>query len=154
MKAGARGATILSTCGLVLMGIGLYFIFLRPPLLPEDMRSIGASMNELHVAAPGLLPWLQKVFWVLGGYMFTSGLLTLYVAHIALRRRLKGSLTTLTVAGITSITWMVVVNFLLNSDFKWLLLSGALVWGVGLALTRLEAYGSGAPTSQPTAEVS
>ena len=123
-----------------------------PPLLPEDMRYIGASLNELQRAAPGLPKWLQKVFWVMGGYIFTTGLLTVYVAHAMLRRRRQGSLMTLTFAGLTSITWMVLVNFLLHSDFKWLLLSVAVLWGAGLMLARREAHVLDATASQATAD--
>lgn len=52
------------------MGIGIYFIFLRPPLLPEDARYMDTTLAEIQAAAPGLVRWLQKVFWVLGGYIY------------------------------------------------------------------------------------
>ena len=67
------------------MGVGLYFGFLRPALLPEDLRYIGASMAQIQTAAPGLSPWLARVFGVLGGYMIATGLLTVYVAATGFR---------------------------------------------------------------------
>ena len=131
-------STILVLCGIILMGIGLYFVFLRPPLLPEDARYMGTSLAEIQATAPGLLHWLQKVFWVMGGYIFTTGLLTLYVAITAFRTRASGAVWIVAVAGLTSIGWMAVVNFIIGSDFKWLLFGFALLWGIALLLFGIE----------------
>jgi hypothetical protein len=38
------------------------------------------------------------------------------------------------IAGAASIGWMAVVNFLIGSDFKWILLAMALVWACSLVL--------------------
>ena len=75
-------ATALVIGGAIAMALGLYFIFLRPPVLPEDLRFMGTSMTQLEASLPGLLIWLRRVFWVLGGYMFATGLLTLYLAQV------------------------------------------------------------------------
>ncbi len=100
------------------MGIGLYFIFLRPPLLPEDARYMDASLTGIQVAAPSLFRWLQKVFWVMGGYIFTNGLLTIYIAFSSFRARAQGAFSVIAFAGLSSIGWMTVVNFIIGSDFK------------------------------------
>lgn len=123
-------AVLLSLCGLILAGMGAYFIFLRPPLLPEDLRAIGATPEQLEGVAPGLSIWLRRVFWVMGGYIMSTGVLTLYVATQGRDRLAAG---TATLAGLTSIGWMVVVNFVIDSDFKWLLLGFALLWAVAAA---------------------
>lgn len=60
-------AWILIACGASLVCIGLYFAIWRPPLLPEDVRSIGMSLSDVERLVPGLAGWLQKVVWVLGG---------------------------------------------------------------------------------------
>ena len=125
-------STILVLCGIILMGLGLYFVFLRPPLLPEDARYMGASLAEIQATAPGLFNWLQKVFWVMGGYIFTTGPLTLYVTFTAFRMRASGAVWIVAAAGLTSIGWMAVVNFIIGSDFKWLLFGFALLWGIAL----------------------
>lgn len=39
---------------MILVGIGLYFLFLRPPLLPEDARYVGATLEELRTVAPSI----------------------------------------------------------------------------------------------------
>ena len=47
----------------------------------------------------------------MGGYLFTTGLLTVYIALTALRARATGAMDIVAVAGLASIGWMVVVNF-------------------------------------------
>lgn len=129
---------VLALGGVVLMGIGIYFIFFRPPLLPEDARYMGTTLAEIQVSAPGLFHWLQKVFWVMGGYIFTNGLLTIYIAFSSFQTRTRGSFPVIALAGLCSIGWMTVVNFIINSDFKWLLLVSAVPWIAALVLYRIE----------------
>lgn len=66
------------------MAMGAYFAFLRPPLLPEDIRYMGSSLGQIQSAIPGLRPWLARVFGVLGGFIFAAGLLAVYVAATSL----------------------------------------------------------------------
>ena len=129
---------VLALGGLVLIGIGLYFIFLRPPLLPEDARYMNTTLAEIQAVVPGLLDWLQKVFWVMGGYIFTVGLLTMYVAFSSFQTRTRGAFPVIALAGLSSIGWMTSVNFIINSDFKWLLLVSALPWAAALILYKIE----------------
>jgi hypothetical protein len=121
--------------GLILIGVGLYFAFLRPSLRPEDLRYIGVSLAQIQTAAPGLSPWLARVFGVLGGYMIATGLLTVYVAATGFRVGGLGARVTVAVAGLASIGWMAITNFLIGSDFKGHLLAFTLPWIVGLALS-------------------
>lgn len=120
------------------MGIGLYFIFLRPPLLPEDARNMNTTLAEIQAAVPGLFHWLEKVFWVIGGYVFSVGLLTVYVAFSSFPTRTRGVFPVIAFAGLSSIGWMTIVNFIINSDFKWLLLVSALPWAAALILYRIK----------------
>ncbi len=122
MKLQPYSSKALALCGIILMGMGLYFAFLRPPFLPEDVRYIGASIAKIQGNVPHLLNWLNKVFWVMGAYIFTSGLLTLYTAATSFRKRARGAAVVLVLAGFTSLGWMTIVNFIISSDFKWLLL--------------------------------
>jgi hypothetical protein len=62
---------VLALSGLILIGMGLYFVLLRPALLPEDVRYIGTDVPEIRATVRGLLDWLEKVFWVMGGYILT-----------------------------------------------------------------------------------
>ncbi len=71
----ATGAWMLAACGLAVVGIGLFFAILRPPLLPEDRRYMDADAPAPAVDAvsPGLGRWLKKVFVVMGGYLVATG---------------------------------------------------------------------------------
>ena len=119
------------------MAMGVYFIFLRPPLLPEDSRYMQSTLANIENNLPGLSGWLQKVFWVMGGYIFTTGLLTIFISLTSFRKRLPGAFSIIALAGITSIGSMTVVNFMIGSDFKWVLLIFTLPWIIALILYRL-----------------
>jgi hypothetical protein len=129
----------LAFSGFILMGLGLYFVFIRPPLLPEDPRFMGTSLDQIQSMVPGLLIWLRRVFWVMGGFMFTTGLLTTYIALTVFPRLARGARSVVVLAGLTSIGGMAVVNFIINSDFKWLLLSFNLPWIIAVVLSWRES---------------
>lgn len=64
MKMSQFGARIVQIYGLILCGIGVYFIFFRPSMLPEDIRYISADISQiLHL---GFFVGLIKYFssWV------------------------------------------------------------------------------------------
>lgn len=89
--------------GVILCGLGLYFIFIRPPLLPEDPRFMGASLEQIKSTLPGLLIWLQRVFWVMGGFMLATGILTCHVAATSFHNRSRGAAAAVALAGAASI---------------------------------------------------
>jgi hypothetical protein len=120
--------------GVILMVMGFYFGFLRPPLLPEDLRFMGASRAQIQSTLPGLELWLGRVFGVLGGYMFATGLLTVYVAAAGFRTGKLGAIAVVSVSGLASIGWMAITNFVIDSDFKWLLLAFTLPWVAAMLL--------------------
>ena len=74
--------------------------------------------------------------------MFATGLLTLYLALTAFRTRARGVTGIVILAGVTSIGWMMVVNFIIASDFRWLLLAFVLPWPLALVLYGVEGAGS------------
>ena len=124
---------VFLVCGLWLVALGLYFALLRPALLPEDPRYIGGSLEAIRAAVPGLERWLGHVFKVMGGFMLATGALTVLAACRWLAKRERGTFAALAVAGAASVGLMSAINFLLHSDFRWLLLLPALLWLVGLA---------------------
>ena len=130
----SRSGVALTACGVWLIGLGAYFIFVRPALLPEDPRYIGSSLREIEAALPGLARWLARVFTVMGGFMAGTGVLTTFVALVVVPRRLPGAGTCLLLTGLATVGTMSAVNFALDSDFKWLLLAPALLWAAGLVL--------------------
>ena len=123
---------VFITCGVWLIALGLYFLFLRPALLPEDPKYIGSSLEAIRAALPGLERWLGHVFNVMGGFMVATGAMTVLVAYRFLPRRERGTFAALAVAGAASVALMSATNFLLHSNFRWLLLLPALLWLVGL----------------------
>ncbi len=134
IKLKPHSALFLTLGGFLLAGMGIYFVFLRLPLLPEDSKYIGFSLLAIQNNIPGLSMWLQKVFWVLGCYIFTAGLLTMYVAQTSFRTRTQGAFAIVSIAGLSSIGSMTIVNFILHSDFKWVLLAFTIPCIVSLIL--------------------
>ena len=131
-------SAMLALSGTMLMLLGFYFIFMRPALLPEDARYMGQGLSAVQSALPGLTRWLSRVFWVMGGYIFSTGLLTTHVARTSFRARARGAWIVVAIAGVTSIGMMSVVNFIIDSDFKWVILLLAVPWVAALILYRLE----------------
>ena len=131
-------STFIVFRGVLFMCLGLYFVFIRPPLLPEDPRFMGASLADIQGVVPGLMIWLRRVFWVLGGFMFAMGLLTIYIARIAVPHRTRAARLGVALASLTSIGWMTIVNFMIDSDFKWLLLAFNIPWILALIVSERE----------------
>lgn len=134
IKGNLLSSLFLSIGGTLLIVMGIFFIFFRLPLLPEDGRYIGTSLTEIENKIPGLTAWLQKVFWVMGCYVLTTGLLTVYVAQTSFRRRVPGVFLIVLITGLTSIGAMAIINFIIQSDFKWVLLAFNLPWFMALIL--------------------
>ena len=129
----------LALAGMIIAGIGLYFIALRPPLLPEDVRYMDLSVAELEAIGPRLAMWLTQVFRVLGGYALATGVLLVALAITAFRARHPVAVAGVLIGGASSIGLMSVVNFTIGSDFRWPLFACALVWAVSLAAYGLES---------------
>ena len=123
---------VFAACGLWMALLGVYFVLLRPALLPEDPRFMGTSIEALRAAAPGMERWLGHVFNVMGGFMVAAGTMTMLVAWRFLAGRAPGTLLALTVAGASGVALMSATNFMLQSDFRWLLLGPVLLWVAGL----------------------
>ena len=101
---------------------------------------------------PGLERWLGHVFKVLGGFMVATGALTVLAAWRWLAKRERGTFAALAVAGAAGVGLMSATNFLLHSDFRWLLLLPALSWLFGLACYLRECADSlGVETQVPKA---
>jgi len=125
---------IFIVCGVWLIGLGLYFMFFRPALLPEDLRYIGVTIQEIQSATPGMVDWLHRVFTVMGGFMMGAGALVIALTMNVSPKRKKLTLTILALAGVFTVGTMSLTNFQLSSDFKWSLLIPSALWLVGLVL--------------------
>ena len=129
---------IFFACGLWLVVLGLYFALLRPALLPEDLRYIGGSAGLERVSLLGLERWLHRVFIVMGGFIAACGVLTGFLAVSAVAERWARTGVVLCLAGLATVGTMSWTNFVIDSDFKWLLLAPAALWAVGVAAYAFE----------------
>jgi steroid 5-alpha reductase family enzyme len=129
---------LLAATGATLVIAGLYFILVRPPLLPEDVRYMALPAAQFEAVKPQLESWLAHVFQVLGGYVLATGVLTITLAATSFRAHHWGAAVGALIGGAASIGLMAVVNFVINSDFRWILLGMALLWGCSLVLFWLE----------------
>jgi len=125
---------LLAAAGATLVIMGLYFILMRPPLLPEDVRYMALPAMQFDLLKPRLQPWLAHVFQVTGRYVLATGVLTITLAATSFRAHHRGAALGVPVGGTASIGWMVVVKFVINSDFKWLLLGMAVLWACSLVV--------------------
>lgn len=120
-------------CGIWLICLGGYFMLVRPSLLPEDLRYLGLSMVRVEAALPHLASWLHNVFTVMGGFIAGSGVLLMFVSVRAIPQCFNGTGVALGSAGLLTVITMSWTNFVLDSNFKWLLLVPAIAWLLGLA---------------------
>jgi len=132
---------VLIMAGVTLMAVGLYFILVRPPLLPEDVRYMALPTAQLDILRPRLELWLTHVFRVMGGYILATGVLAVTLAATSFRAHQPGAAIGALVGGVASIGWMAAVNFMIDSDFKWVLLGLALLWAGSLVLFWRESVG-------------
>jgi hypothetical protein len=132
-------AVLLLISGLLIAGIGLFFLVLRPPLLPEDVRFMRLSSEQLAELGPLFRTWLDRVLAVLGGFAFATGLLAMSLAATSFRARSHLAFAGAAAAGASSIGLMSVVNAAIDSDFKWLLVGFAVVWASSLMSYLIEA---------------
>ena len=133
-KPWTPSSIVLILAGVTLIGVGLYFILLRPPLLPEDVRYMALPAAQLDILRPRLELWLTHVFRVMGGYILATGVLAVTLAATVFRAHQTGAAIGALIGGAASIGWMAVVNFMIGSDFKWVLFGMALLWACSLVL--------------------
>lgn len=139
---------IFVACGIWLIGLGGYFMFVRPPLLPEDLRYIGSTATQVEALLPGMAPWLRNVFTVMGGFIAGCGVLVVFVSVRVVPKRAQSTGIALGFTGLLTVATMSWINFALDSDFKWLLLVPAIAWLVGLV-----TYANGRREQQTITEI-
>lgn len=143
MRAGGDwtiSSVLLLVFGIVLVMVGAYFWFVRPPFLPEDLRYLATSRSTLDAAVPNLAAWLGHVFRVLGGYIVATGILTIALAATSYREYRASAVVAAAMAGAASIGLMSAANFSIQSDFRWALLSMAVLWASSIVMYALELF--------------
>ena len=88
--------------------------------------------TDLAAVRPRLEGWLTQVFRVMGGYIIGAGVLTVTLASTSFRAHHKGAGIGALIGGVASIGCMAVVDFGIDSDFKWALVAMALLWAASL----------------------
>lgn len=139
-RSGAVSSLLLALAGVAVGGIGVYFIFLRPSLLPEDIRFMQLSVGEVAAIGPRLQAWHAQVFRVLGGFALGTGLLTVALAATSFRARSPIAVVGAILGGAASIGLMAFVNFTIDSDFKWFLLGCSTLWALSLIAFCVEEW--------------
>jgi hypothetical protein len=98
------------------LGVGAYFLLIRPVMLPEDVRLTGVDPSLLPSA---MVDWLRIVFRTLGGFVMGFGILMTSVAGYMLTARTAvlgwGAATAVVVA----FSRFFVSNVSIRSDFLW-----------------------------------
>ena len=135
--------TLLGAWGFYQVLAGLYFIFLRPSFLPEDLRASVTALEAVRGAAPGIEAWLQWVFAVLGGQMAACGAIVMGGAVSIARGRRPNRLEVgaYVIAGLLTVVMMSAVNFALASDFRWLLVAPVILWLAAVITVGRRAFG-------------
>jgi hypothetical protein len=133
-----RSAWMLLTCGLWLVVLGLYFMLIRPALLPEDILFFGEPLARIQAEMPELEHWLKLVFVVLGGFATGTGGVSTRLVVVAFPHRPRGAAGVIAVVGLSTVALMSAVNFELHSDFQWVLLVPTVLWSAGLSAYVLE----------------
>ena len=78
-------AGVVGTLGVLTLGLGLHFLFVRPAMLPEDFRFTGVSPAELPAR---MSDWLRIVFRTWGGFLAGFGIALVGVsAYLVTMRR-------------------------------------------------------------------
>lgn len=123
------------TVGLLTVGTGVYFMTLRPALLPEDLRFAALDRTQIPMA---LVPWLQIVFRTWGGFIVGLGLCLLGQGASCIAGR-SGLATMGTTLGLLfAFGSFLVSNIQIRSAFLWfivLLFFGAVAIATLLALS-------------------
>lgn len=138
MERTSIGWKLIFIIGVILFGMALYFLFIRPVfvLLPEDGRLTGFSGETLKAQYPEMFRWIGYVFRSWGAFILGSSIMVMSLSYNGLRCRQKWAWHTLAIAGIPMLSIFTVVNIALKGDFVWLIGGMLILLFVGLYLTR------------------
>ena len=84
MTTGRLATSALAVLGVLTLGTGVYFMAIRPALLPEDVRFTGVDTRLLPAQ---FLEWLLIVFRTWGGFVAAFGILILAISGFWLTKR-------------------------------------------------------------------
>jgi hypothetical protein len=108
------GGGLLLALGLLTLGTAIYFLAIRPPMLPEDTRFTGLAADAV---SPRMADWLSIVFHTWGGFMAGFGILILGVAGYLMTLRPAFIRWGAAVAVVVAFGRFLASNIALRSDF-------------------------------------
>ena len=114
--ASPHSALIVLALSLLTIAVGAYMAFLRPPLLPEDVRAIGLDPNVLPAS---LMRWLSLVFATWGAFVAAFGVVLFGVASALRTGRTKVLRWATALALMIAFGRFFWSNLILHSDFLW-----------------------------------
>jgi len=117
-KKDVLSGSLLVVIGIVSLGIALFFLVFRPPLLPEDAAYTGIDGSTLPEA---FLDWLRIVFRTWGGFIAGFGCLLFGVGAFLLSGRLRWLYVASSVGIALAFGRFLFSNIMLGSDFLWLI---------------------------------
>ena len=112
----ALSGILLLVLGLLTMGTAVFFLVLRPALLPEDIRHTGIDPGTLP---PAFLEWLGTVFRTWGGFIAGFGVLLLGIGGFLLSGRARCLYWATAIGAVVAFGRFLFSNILLESDFLW-----------------------------------
>ena len=105
---------LLLAIGVLTIGTAIYFLAIRPPMLPEDAHFTGVAVDEI---SPQMADWLSVVFQTWGGFMAGFGILILGVAGYLMTLRPSYLRWGAAIAVLVAFGRFLVSNIILRSDF-------------------------------------
>jgi hypothetical protein len=125
-------AILVLVVGVLTLGIATYFLFLRPPMLPEDAGFTGIPAGALP---PRLAAWLSIVFRTWGGFVAGFGIVLVAIGTYLLTaatRVLRGGVA---LALVIAFARFLLSNIELKSDFlPFVVVASVLAAGAASAL--------------------
>lgn len=128
-------AGLLGVVGILTLGTGLYFLLVRPAMLPEDLRFTGVEPGQVPAK---MSEWLGIVFRTWGGFTVGFGVVLMGVAGYLVTTRRVILCWATAVGLVVAFGRFFVSNLALRSDylvFIGILFGLAAVTAGGLALT-------------------
>ena len=122
---------VLIALGALTMGLAMYFLAVRPPLLPEDLRYVGGNPQAL---SPALRDWLDIVFHTWGGFIAGYGIMLTGAGLFMLTGRNSWLVRATALSLLIVFGRFLYSNIVLSSDFLWVI---AGLFALALAATSL-----------------
>lgn len=119
-RKNAVGGAIACVLGVLTLAVGVYFLVLRPALLPEDIRYTGIDPNSL---TPAFIDWLGIVFSTWGGFLAGFGVTVLGVGVFMLSGRAVWLYLGAAIGVLIAFGRFLLSNIIINSDSLWLIAS-------------------------------